>query len=60
MSPSNLADNIPITQRSPISGLEPTDYIRPDVRVKWRRAQWNGIMIALSLVSMVGVYVWNF
>ncbi len=52
-------DTCPITVRSPISGLEPTNYIAPDVRIKWRRAQRNGIMLAMSLASVVGAYLWS-
>lgn len=53
------SDDCPITIRSPISGLEPTDYIRPDVRIKWRRAKFNGMLMGLSLISVVGVYLWT-
>lgn len=52
-------DNCPITIRSPISGLEPTNYIRPDVQIKWRRARFNGMLVGLSLISAVGVYLWG-
>jgi hypothetical protein len=54
-----ISEDCPITVRSPISGLEPTNYIAPDVRIKWRRARVNGMMLVAGLVSAIGVYVWN-
>lgn len=54
-----LNDICPQTQRSPISGDEPTDYIPPDIRIKWRRARWNGMLLGAGFVTAVGMYLWN-